>query len=313
MIEGLRHGEEVLSEFIVAALPHMPRELVGVVARRYIAGETLVQALQVSRNLGRQGFATTMDILGEDTNTMGQAEAAADAYVNLIEKMAKAEVERNVSLKLTQFGLRIDKAAAFDQLKRILAAAAKHDFFVRIDMEDSSITDTTLDFYRRALAIWPRTGTVLQARLKRTVDDARELADLGANIRLCKGIYKEPAHIAHTENRAICDAYIESARHLLNNKAYVGLATHDKKLIDALESDIVKKGAQKEHFEFQALLGVPIRGVLERLKAKGIKVRLYVPYGSEWYAYSIRRLKENPQVAMTIAMSLLNPDRIETL
>jgi proline dehydrogenase len=306
-------GEEVLSELIAKVLPHVPPQIVGIVARRYIAGETQREAIDVSGKLAKQGFTSTMDILGEDTTTMDQAADAAKAYIKLIEGMAKADVERNISLKLTAFGLRIDEAQCFEEVKKVIEVAAEHDFFVRIDMEDSSVTDVTLDIYRRALKIWPKTGTVLQARLKRTADDARELAEAGANIRLCKGIYKEPADIAYTDDADICDAFVEAARYLLNDKAYVGLATHDLKLIDQLKEEITSRDADPAHFEFQALIGVPIRTALEELKQSGYKVRLYVPFGTEWYAYSVRRLEENPQMAMTIAMSLLNRDQIDII
>ncbi len=306
-------GEEVLSELIAKVLPHIPPQIVGIVARRYIAGETQGEAIDVSGKLAKQGFTSTMDILGEDTTTMDQAADAAKAYIELIEGIAKADVERNISLKLTAFGLRIDEAQCFEEVKKVIEVAAEHDFFVRIDMEDSSVTDVTLDIYRRALKIWPKTGTVLQARLKRTADDARELAEAGANIRLCKGIYKEPADIAYTDDADICDAFMEAARYLLNDKAYVGLATHDLKLIDQLKEEITSRDADPNHFEFQALIGVPIRTALEELKQSGYKVRLYVPFGTEWYAYSVRRLEENPQMAMTIAMSLLNRDQIDII
>jgi proline dehydrogenase len=306
-----KKGEEVLSELIAKVLPHIPPQIVGIVARRYIAGETQGEAIDVSGKLAKQDFATTMDILGEDTTTMDQAADAAAAYIKLIEGMAKADVERNISLKLTAFGLRIDEAQCFEEVKKVIEVAAEHDFFVRVDMEDSSVTDVTLDIYRRALKIWPKTGTVLQARLKRTAEDARQLAEAGANIRLCKGIYKEPADIAYTDDADICDAFMEAARYLLNDKAYVGLATHDLNLIDRLKEEIADKDADPAHFEFQALIGVPIRTALEELKQSGYKVRLYVPFGTEWYAYSVRRLEENPQMAMTIAMSLLNRDQID--
>ncbi len=313
-IVGLaKQGEEILSELIAKVLPHVPPQIVGIVARRYIAGETQREAIEVSRKLAKQNFTTTMDILGEDTITMDQAADAAKSYIDLIEEMAEADVERNISLKLTAFGLRIDEEQCFEEVKKVIDVAAKHDFFVRVDMEDSSVTDVTLDIYRRALAIWPKTGTVLQARLKRTADDARELAEAGANIRLCKGIYKEPADIAYTDDADICDAFMEAAGYLLNNKAYVGLATHDKKLIERLKSEIESRDADPAHFEFQALIGVPIRTVLEDLKRLDYKVRLYVPFGTEWYAYSVRRLEENPQMAMTIATSLLNRDQIDII
>jgi proline dehydrogenase len=290
-------------------IPAVPRRIVHQVAKRYIAGETRESAIGLARELGDSGFVTTLDMLGEDTTSFDDASAAAAAYGSLIGAMAAAGVERNISIKLSQLGLRLDPTRAFGQLERVLAVAAEHKSFVRFDMEDSSVTDLTIEAYRRAREIWPRVGTVLQARLRRTIDDARELAAEGANLRLCKGIYREPRTIAFTRRSEIREAYVEAARLLLDGDSYVGLATHDIPLIERLEVEFGQLGAAEERFEFQALLGVPIRSVLARLRDAGHKVRIYIPYGDEWYAYSIRRLKENPQMAGAIARGLLKRDR----
>jgi proline dehydrogenase len=285
-------------------IPMVPRRIVHKVARRYIAGETMESAIELSRELGDREFVTTLDMLGEDIETLDQAREAAAGYRELIGKMAAAGVERNVSIKLSQLGFRLDPVQAFAELRRVLDAAQEHDTFVRFDMEDSSVTDLTIEFYRRAREIWPRVGTVLQSRLRRTVDDARELAAEGANLRLCKGIYREPKSIAYAGRKEIRESYMTCARELMNGSAYLAMATHDIWLIDRLEVEVTQRPVAEQDFEFQALLGVPMRETLARLRDAGHKVRIYVPFGDQWYAYSIRRLKENPQMAGAIARGL---------
>lgn len=302
----------MLNQLVIWMLPAIPRPIVHQVAGRYIAGDTREKAIALIRALTQRGYRVTVDQLGEDTVNLDQARGATAEYLQLMEDLAAAGVERNISLKLTQFGLRLDKEGAFDHVKRMLEVAARHEFFVRIDMEDSTVTDVTLEFYHRARQIYPRVGTVLQARLFRTIEDARQLAAEGANIRLCKGIYKEPAAVAHTRMRDINEAFVAAARILMDGPSYVGLATHDVPLIERLKKEIdARPAAVRTQLEFQALLGVPVRRTLEQLMAEKYTVRLYVPYGREWYAYSVRRLKENPDMAMAIAKSLFSRNRLD--
>ncbi len=301
----------MFNRFVTWVLPAVPKIIVHKVARRYIAGDALDDALATLESLSHKGFGTTVDILGEDTVELGQARVAASQYVELIEALAERGLERNVSLKLTQLGIRIDESRAFDELKRILDAAAQNDTFVRIDMEDATLTDKTFEFYRRAREIWPRVGTVVQSRLRRTVDDVAQLASEGADLRLCKGIYKESRENAYQGREEIRESFLESARLLMDApRARVGLATHDLPLVERLRWEIEKRPGARDRLEFQALLGVPIRSGLERLREEGFEVRLYVPYGPEWYAYSVRRLKENPDMAGAIAKSLFKRDRL---
>ena len=302
----------MLNQLVVWMLPAIPRPIVFQVAGRYIAGDTREKAIDLIRSLAQRGYHVTVDQLGEDTVHMDQARQATAEYIQLMEALAVAGVERNISLKLTQFGLRLDKEGAFDHVKRMLEVAAKHDFFVRVDMEDVTITDVTLEFYHRAKQIHPRVGTVLQARLFRTIEDARQLAAEGANIRLCKGIYRESAAVAHTKMRDINEAFIEAARILMDGPSFVGLATHDVPLIGRLKEEIgARPAAVRAKLEFQALLGVPVRKTLEQLMSEQYTVRLYVPYGRQWYAYSIRRLQENPDMAMAITKSLFSRNRVD--
>lgn len=286
----------------------IPKSLVNTIAQRFIGGETANDALTLGIQLYEQGYTSTFDILGEDVSSFAEARKAVDEYIELIDKISKTDMERNISLKLTRFGLRLEQNKAFEEFKRVLEKAAEKDFFVRIDMEDSSVTDLTLDFYKRAMQIWPRVGTVFQARLKRTRQDALELSKIpGANIRLCKGIYPESGKIAYTNVNEMRDSYVKTLNLLLNNGAYVGLATHDRVLINKVKKEIEENHWKKTRYEFQALLGVPAKEHLEALRNEGNKVRIYIPFGSDWFAYSMRRLKESPQLAGRIALTLLKP------
>jgi proline dehydrogenase len=301
----------MLDRIIASALPFVPRGVVRRVAGRYIAGTEMRDAIELSARLAQRGFVTTIDQLGEDVVEADGARAAADGYVRLIAAMAEAGAERNVSIKLSQLGLRFDAELARDELERVLAAAAAHDFFVRLDMEDATLTDATLRRYLDARERWPRIGAVLQARLRRTIGDARVLAAMGANVRLCKGIYPESRAIAFQDREEIRASFVESLRALLEGGAYVGVATHDLPLIASVEREIAAAGHPRNRYEFQALLGVPIRTELERLRDAGNQVRIYVPYGDDWLAYGMRRLKENPHMAGAIAAGLLKRDRLD--
>jgi len=278
------------------------------VARRYIAGETREQALSLAARLQAEGFLTTLDMLGEDVSGWEDVEQAARAYTELIEAVATAGVPRHVSLKPTHFGLKLDPDRAAATLADLLEVARRRDVAVTIDMEDASTTDATLALWRRVRAAGSEVGVVLQARLHRTEADAVALAAEGATVRLCKGIYKEPASIAWTGREEIRAAWVRAARVLLAGSGRVQLATHDEILVDRIRPEIA--GAEPARVEFQALLGVPVRTLLEGLRAGGWPVRLYVPYGRDWYAYSLRRLRENPDMASAIALSLLRRDRI---
>lgn len=301
----------MLQQVVSRLLPILPRAAVRRVAMRYVAGESAGEAVDLAHKLRQRGFSTTIDMLGEDATEFQQAESAAADYIALMELMAGADVDRNISIKLSQLGLRQSAEGAFQQLQRVLDAAAKLDTFVRIDMEDSSITDLTLDTWRRARKRWPRIGVVLQARLRRTRDDALRLAAEGASVRLCKGIYLEPANIAFRDPQEINDSYLEIAEVLLNGGAHVAFATHDPYLVDKVEERTRHGQFDRKTFEFQALLGVPVRSMLERLRDSGHTVRLYLPYGQDWYAYSLRRCRENPELAGAIARGLLRGNRLD--
>lgn len=299
-----------LNRLIVASLPYLPKTLVGLIARRYVAGETVEDALEVVKRLNEQGFEATLDILGEHVESSGEASAVADAYVELYRRIADSGLRSNISLKPTHLGLAIDGQICRESLSRILAAARETDNFLRIDMEDSPYTDNTLALYRTCLEQYPRVGPVLQAYLYRSGDDLTNLMSSPLNFRLCKGIYREPPEIAIQDRAAINHNFLVLLQQAFEGGAYVAIATHDRPLIAQAEELIRQLNIPPDRFEFQALYGVPMKGKLETLLAAGYKVRIYVPFGEAWYDYSLRRLKENPHLAGYVLKNMFQHRRV---
>jgi proline dehydrogenase len=266
----------------------------GSFARRFIAGETIEEAIEAARAIEAAGMAHTLDHLGESVATMAEAEGAARAYLGLVDKIVAAGIERNISLKLTQLGLTIDRATSVDNLRRILDAAAAHEFFVRIDMEDSPFTSVTLDVFE---TMWQQgyrnVGTVLQSYLRRSMDDARRLNALGARVRLVKGAYKEPRAVAYQKKAEVDAVFIEIMQVLLTEGAYPAIATHDPAMIDATRRFASARQIPPERYEFQMLYGIR-RDLQAQLTASGYRMRVYVPFGREWFPYFMRRLGERP-------------------
>jgi proline dehydrogenase len=280
------------------AIPAVPKPIVGFFSKRYIAGSTRDDAFRVVRGLEREGAMATLDILGEFISGTDQADANGRAYVDLVRQIAAEKlVAANVSVKLTALGLLLDKSRCLENMRSLLRAAAETNGFVRIDMEDAQCTDATLAIYRTLRTEFPgRVGVVLQARLRRTIDDIDALAVEPSNFRLCKGIYLEPRDIAYTDPEIIRDNFTLALERMFECKAYVGIATHDERLIWEALRLVRRFGLSPAQYEFQMLLGVEedLRRIL--LKA-GHRLRVYVPFGEEWYAYSVRRLRESPQIA----------------
>ncbi len=295
----------MLGWLVAKSLPLVPRRVVGAVARRYIAGETRDDAMATVRALNARGFAATVDVLGEEVTTAEGARAATDEYVALLDALNAAQVHAGVSLKLSQLGARFDLALCRELLQRVVDAAS--DRFVRLDMEDATLTETTLTVYRELRGQSTRVGAVLQAYLRRTADDVEALLAeaTGTDVRICKGIYKEKRSIAFHDAAEINASYLRLALRLLEGGARVAFATHDRALIDGLREHVVARGVPRDRYEFQALLGVPIEGVLDGLVAEGHRVRVYVPYGADWFAYSTRRLRENPDMAGHVLKALV--------
>lgn len=263
-------------------------------ARRFIAGESIEEALGAAREIQAQGLMLTLDLLGESVSTLDEARAASQGYVRIIETIVDAGIERNISLKLTQLGLDLDRAHTTDNLRRILDLAQKHEFFVRIDMENSPYTDATLDIFETVWQLGYRNvGTVLQSCLFRSDADLARLNALGARVRLVKGAYKEPADVAHQAKHDVDAAFVRMAETLLRDGTYPAVATHDEAMIAATNAYASSHGITKDKYEFQMLYGIR-RDLQSSLLRDGYRVRLYVPFGTQWFPYFMRRLGERP-------------------
>jgi proline dehydrogenase len=294
----------LLNTLIVNALPLIPKPVVGQVAKRYIAGTTLPDGIRVVKQLNANRMMATMDLLGEDVNDAGEANQVKANILPILRAIKENGLDSNMSIKPTQLGLKIDKELCFRNVKEIIAEAARLGNFVRIDMEDATATDDTLDLYRRLRKEGlSNMGVVIQAYMRRSESDVRALVKEGANFRLCKGIYNESPAIAYKGRQEIRENYLKLLQIMLEGGSYVGIATHDDFLLDGAASMIQKVGLKKDQYEFQMLLGVR-ENRRDQLVRDGHRLRVYVPYGEQWYAYSTRRLKENPLMAWYITKAI---------
>lgn len=289
---------------VAAAVPRLPRPLVGAVARRYIAGETLESALALTRRLNAAGITTTMDVLGENISRVEQADPTVALYRDVLRALHERKLDGNISVKLTHLGLKLDRSRCAANVRTLVADAATRGTFVRIDMEDSSTTTDTLDLYRELRETYANVGVVLQAYLKRSLDDAADMGRMGARVRVCKGIYREPADIAWHDRERINRSFLDIVDALLGHGSHVAIATHDPDVVAGAEAILARRGTAKSQYEFQMLLGVT-EGLRDALVAKGHPLRVYVPFGREWYAYSVRRLRENPRIAGHVLRALV--------
>jgi proline dehydrogenase len=294
----------LFDSLIKHGMPLVPKPIVGKVARRYVAGENLTDAVAEIRALNDEGAMATVDVLGEEVNEHGKAQDAVGEYVRLVEEIARQDLDANISIKPTLLGLKIDEQLCSDHVATICDRARESNNFVRIDMEDSSCTDATLRIYRRVLAEYGNTGAVLQSYMRRTTSDVNDLLPLRPNIRICKGIYRESRTIAWQDFETIRANFISNMEKLMSGGAYVGVATHDPYLVWAGMSAVDRLGLDRDQYEFQMLLGVDPQ--LRRIILDGgHRLRVYVPYGRDWYPYSIRRLRENPTVARHVMRAML--------
>jgi proline dehydrogenase len=295
----------LLDRAIVRLLPTVPRGIVRRVSSRYIAGPTLADAVDALRRLNAAGQMGTVDVLGEEVTAEAEAAAFVDAYREVLDTIHREGLDANVSVKPTALGLELATDLCAANLEAVVEHAAGVGGFVRIDMEDSSTTDATLEVYRRLMeAGRHNVGIVLQSRLRRTTADVRTLAALRPSVRLCKGIYVEPEQIAFHDPDEVRSSFVESLRLLLDAGCYVGIATHDDVLLEAGARLVREHGLGPEEYEFQMLLGVR-EDRARSLVAEGHRLRVYLPFGEHWYAYSMRRLQENPRVARYIAADTL--------
>jgi proline dehydrogenase len=290
---------------LVAPIPYLPRSVVWQLSRRYIAGTDFDSACRRVRSLNAAGCSATVDVLGEDSTQPAEVELARDLYLAALDGINDSGLDCNISIKLSDMGLRFDPDLCFDAMRTLTEKAAGKSIFVRIDMEDSSVTSITLDLYRRLRGQFDNVGTVIQSCLRRSVSDIADLLASGTtHVRLCKGIYLEPEHIALTDADEIRRAYCEQLEQLFRGgAARVGIATHDPQLVEFAERLIKRLQLDSSRYEFQMLLGVT-ENMRADLVRKGHPLRVYVPFGERWFAYSVRRLRENPQIAGHIVHNL---------
>lgn len=295
----------LFNRLLVGTLPLVPKAVVRKVASRYVAGETLEDALRVVRDLNGQGAMATIDLLGEEVAERDKALAAVDEYRRVFAAIEREGLDSNVSIKLTLLGLKIDEAFCRDNVATIAEAARDcGGNFVRIDMEDSSCTDATLRIYRDLHDRYRNLGVVLQAYMRRTLQDIEELPADGASVRLCKGIYVEPREIAWKGYETVRHNFVQALEKLIARGVYPAIATHDEYLVCAGVALVDRHGLPREGYEFQMLLGVDEQ--LRRiLIGQGHRLRVYVPYGHDWYPYSMRRLRENPEIARHVLRAML--------
>lgn len=299
----------MFNKLIAQILPHMPEKLIWQFSKRYIAGKTMEDGISVARQLNAEGIEVTMDLLGEFITNLQQAEDNKNKYLEIIERFTSENIKGNFSLKPTMFGLLLDPEVCYRHVREIVQKAKDCNSFVRVDMEDSQCVDSEMDIFRRLKAEFSGyVGLVLQAYLRRTFNDLLDMNNLPANghplnFRLCKGIYVEPAEIAYKEYQSVRDHYIEDLEFMLRNKIFAGIATHDKYLVERAMELIKRYKVPTDLYEFQMLYGVTPE-LRKLIVEQGHRMRVYVPFGKDWFGYSTRRLKENPKIASHIIKAL---------
>jgi len=299
----------MFNKLIASILPYLPQRLVWIFSCRYIAGKTIDDGIRVSKELNASGSEVTIDLLGENIKELSEAEVNKQKYLDIIDRFTAEGVKGNFSVKPTMFGMLIDKEICYSHIREIVKKAFEKSSFIRIDMEDSPCVDMEIELYRRLKAEFPLSvGLVLQAYMRRTLSDLEKMTDINSesaplNFRLCKGIYVEPASIAYKGYQEVRDNYLKVLDFILKNKMYVGIATHDKYLVDEAYKLLDKYRVPHEMHEFQMLYGVTpeLRNTVIK---NGHLMRVYVPYGKDWFSYATRRLKENPKMASQIIKAL---------
>ena len=272
---------------------------------KYIAGESLDSAVSLVKDLNTKGIYATLDVLGESVTNEEEAERAFENAMKVFDAIVEHNLDANVSIKPTQLGLSFDEQFACEQIRKLVKRANEIDNFVRIDMEDSPYTDATIKVYKKVFEEYSNVGIVLQTYLKRSYNDTVILNKLGTDYRICKGIYVEPASLAYKDKQMIRDNFLKMLESMLKNGNYVGIATHDEYLVDNAYRLIKELNIPNDKFEFQMLLGVR-EDLRDKINNDGYKIRIYVPFGEDWYEYSIRRLQENPQMARYIVKNIFS-------
>ncbi|PIX35860.1 MAG: proline dehydrogenase [Bacteroidetes bacterium CG_4_8_14_3_um_filter_31_14] len=299
----------MFNKLMALILPYMPQKFVWFFSKRYVAGKSLDEAINSCKELNKQGVKITIDVLGEFITKLHEAEQNKNEYLNVIEEIQKNKIDGNFSLKPSMFGLLINKDICYNNIREIVAMAAKYDNFVRVDMEDTKCTDLEIELFRKLKSEFPNNvGLVVQAYLKRTLNDITGLLDLNTpespvNLRLCKGIYNEPKELAFKLYDEVKQNYLLNLEFILKNNIYAGIATHDKSLVENAFNLLEKHNISKNKYEFQMLLGVTPE-LRKSIVAQGHTMRVYVPFGTKWFAYCTRRLKENPKMAGMIIKAI---------
>ena len=293
--------KQFLNQFIIKIISFLPVFIIRLVAGRYVAGENSEDALKTVTILNKKGFTATLDILGEHTKNENIAHNITRQYQNLLSSIHDENLDCNISIKLSHIGMDLNKEFIYNNINSLIDTAKNNSQFIRIDMEHSALTDATIDLYLKCKDQYDQIGIVLQAYLHRSKNDLIKLQHIdGINVRICKGIYKENANIAIMGKKNINSNFLDLLRFSFENDIYVGIATHDISLIKRSYNLINDLNISNDRFEFQVLYGVPMSGWLEKHLKYGYKVRVYVPFGKDWYDYSIRRLKENPNISFYI-------------
>ena len=288
------------NNMIAQILPFVPKPIVRIFSQQYIAGEKLEDAVAKIKELMSQNICATLDLLGEEVKTKEDALKAVAVYKEILKTIHTQNLDSNVSVKPTHMGLKIDEDFCYENIKTLLEEAKKYNNFIRIDMEDSTCTDGTLSILKRLSVEYDNVGTVLQAYMRRLIDDVNDLIPIKANLRLCKGAYYwEPRAVVYKDGSIVNDSYSYAVEKLLSAGCYVGIATHDEKLVFKALRVIDKYSLNRDQYEFQMLYGVD-RELRKIIVESGHRLRVYVPFGKEWFAYSIRRLKENPKMVSYI-------------
>jgi proline dehydrogenase len=293
----------LINKLLAWTLPLVPKFIVGFFSKKYIAGAKIEDAIDKIKEFNSKGIMATVDILGEEIQREENALKVVEEYKTLLHVIEEHSLDSNISIKPTHLGLKIDKEFCFQNIKSIVEEAKKFNNFVRIDMEDHTCTTDTIDMFLRLKDNFTNVGVVIQSYLRRTIDDVNKLIENKANLRLCKGIYIEPREIAFKDHKIVNENFKYSLEKLLTAGCYVGIATHDEELVWHALSQIDKLKLKKEDYEFQMLLGVT-EELRDILVSAGHRLRVYVPYGEHWYAYSMRRLKENPNIARSIIKNM---------
>lgn len=300
----------MLNKLVAGTLPYVPKKVVWVFSKRYVAGESINDALAISKQINEKGMLVTVDLLGEFIKTLDEAQQNKNDYLQIIKRFTRENIKGNFSIKPTSFGLLIDEETCYQFVREVVIEAAKSGSFVRIDMEDSQCTTIEIDLYLRLKEEFPQqVGLVLQAYLKRTYSDIEYMfkkshsTQAPLNFRLCKGIYVEPASIAYKDYHEVRNHYLKSLELMFQNGIYAGIATHDSFLVREAYELISKYKVPADKYEFQMLYGVT-PGLRDSVVAEGHKMRIYVPYGKQWFGYCSRRLKENPKMVSDIMKAI---------